>query len=151
MQGNIRQRGTGSWELRVFVGRDPATGRKRYLTKTVRGGKRQAQRELVTLVYTAQQGAVSRSRSTVADLLAAWFDHACSDLSPKTVRETRGYLDRNLIPHLGEIRVDRLLANHGCVDVTRRDGIDPHALDDHFFRHSPSEAQDAGLSRRVVG
>ena len=69
MQGNIRQRGAGSWELRVFAGRDPATGRKRYLTKTVRGGKRQAQRELVTLVYAAQQGAVSRSRSTVDDRL----------------------------------------------------------------------------------
>lgn len=40
MQGNIRQRGASSWELRVFVGRDFTTGRKRYVTKTVRGGKR---------------------------------------------------------------------------------------------------------------
>jgi len=61
---------------------------------------------------------VSRSRSTVADLLEAWFDHARSDLSPKMVRETRGYLDRNLIPHLGAVRVDRLRAD--CIDAYYR-------------------------------
>ena len=51
VQGNIRQRGAAAWELRVFVGRDPVTGRRRYATKTVRGGKREAQRELVTLLH----------------------------------------------------------------------------------------------------
>jgi integrase len=111
MQGNVRQRGAASWELRVFIGRDPVTGRKRYVTKTVRGGKREANRELVTLLYSAQQGALSRSTATVADLLNAWFEHARPDLSPKTVRETRGYIDRNLIPALGGVRVDRLRAD----------------------------------------
>ena len=54
---------------------------------------------------------LSRSRATVGDLLEAWFDHANADLSPKTVRETRGYLDRNLIPALGDVRLDRLRAD----------------------------------------
>ena len=111
MQGNIRQRGPTSWELRAYVGRDPATGRKRYVTKTVRGGKRDAQRALTALVHGAQEGMLSRSRATVGDLLEAWFDHANADLSPKTVRETRGYLDRNLIPALGDVRLDRLRAD----------------------------------------
>jgi hypothetical protein len=46
MQGNIRQRGAASWERRVFVGRDPVTGRRRYVTKTVRGGKLRFMHEL---------------------------------------------------------------------------------------------------------
>ena len=108
MQGNVRQRGPASWELRVYVGCDPATGRKRYVTWTVRGGKRDAERALTALVHGAQDGAVSRSRATAGDLLEEWFDHASVDLSPKTVRETRGYLDRNLIPALGHVRPDRL-------------------------------------------
>ena len=87
MQGNIRQRGAASWELRVFVGRDPVTGRERYVTKTVRGGKREAHRELVTLLYAAQQGALSRSTATVADLLNAWFDHARPDLLDQCRRQ----------------------------------------------------------------
>jgi hypothetical protein len=39
--GFMRQRGR-SWELRVYAGRDIVTGRKRWDTKTVRGGKREA-------------------------------------------------------------------------------------------------------------
>jgi hypothetical protein len=50
------------------VGRDPVTGRRRYATKTVRGGKREAQRELVTLLHSAHERALARSNSTVADL-----------------------------------------------------------------------------------
>ncbi len=43
MQGNLQQRGPSSWRIRVFVGRDEA-GKKRYLERTVRGTKREAQR-----------------------------------------------------------------------------------------------------------
>jgi len=39
MQGSMRQRGD-AWRLRVLAGRDPVTGRKRWIAKTVRGGKR---------------------------------------------------------------------------------------------------------------
>jgi integrase len=34
MKGFMRQRGA-SWELRVFLGRDPLTGKKRYATRRV--------------------------------------------------------------------------------------------------------------------
>ncbi len=52
MKGFMRQRGA-SWELRVFLGRDPVTGKKRYATKTVRGGKREAQSVLATMITEA--------------------------------------------------------------------------------------------------
>lgn len=48
MQGFMRQRG-GSWELRVYVGRDPVTSAKRYATETVRAGKREAQTALAAI------------------------------------------------------------------------------------------------------
>jgi hypothetical protein len=37
MKGYMRER-SGGWELRVYAGRDPVSGRMRYLTRTVRGG-----------------------------------------------------------------------------------------------------------------
>ena len=55
MQGFMRQRGQ-AWELRVYLGRDPVSGRKRWATKTVRGGKREAQRVLTALVAEADRG-----------------------------------------------------------------------------------------------
>ena len=46
MRGYIRQRGKkGSWTLEVYLGHDPRTGKKRYKTETVRGTKKQAEKE----------------------------------------------------------------------------------------------------------
>jgi hypothetical protein len=36
MKGHLRQRGN-AWELRAYVGVDPLTNRKKYLTQTFRG------------------------------------------------------------------------------------------------------------------
>jgi len=100
MKGFMRQRGA-SWELRVFLGRDPLTGRKRYATRTVRGGKREAQTALAEMVTEAERGLTARTTATVGELLDAWFEFASPDFSPKTVKETRGYIDRSLMPALG--------------------------------------------------
>ena len=43
MQGSIQQRSSGSWRVRVYVGRDEL-GTKRYIGRSVRGTKREAQR-----------------------------------------------------------------------------------------------------------
>jgi hypothetical protein len=50
VQGSMRQRGEGSWELRVYLGRDPLSGQKRWTYKTFKGGKREAQRALAVMV-----------------------------------------------------------------------------------------------------
>ena len=43
MRGFIRRRGA-AWELRVYLGQDTVTGKKRYATKSVRGSRREADR-----------------------------------------------------------------------------------------------------------
>ncbi|MFK8025030.1 MAG: tyrosine-type recombinase/integrase, partial [Ilumatobacter sp.] len=107
MKGFMRQRGN-SWELRVFLGRDPVTGKKRYATKTVRGGKREAQTTLAEMVTDAERGFTASTTATVGELLEAWFEFAAPDFSPKTVRETRGYIDRSLLPGLGSKSLAKL-------------------------------------------
>ena len=107
MKGFMRQRGA-SWELRVFLGRDPVTGKKRYATKTVRGGKREAQSALAAMITEAERGSMARTTATVGELLDAWFEFAAPDFSPKTVKETRGYIDRSLMPALGTRRLSKL-------------------------------------------
>jgi hypothetical protein len=44
MQGHMRQRSNGAWELIVDIGRDPLTGKRRQRSRTFRGTKRNAQR-----------------------------------------------------------------------------------------------------------
>jgi integrase len=103
----MRKRGE-SWELRVFLGYDPVTGKQRYTTRTVRTGKREAQRALAEMVVEAERGMTARTTATVGQLLETWFEFAAPDFSPKTVKETRGYIDRSLMPALGSKSLAKL-------------------------------------------
>src|SRR5829696_692614 len=99
MTGHLGRRGD-AWELRVYIGIDPVTRKQRYAVKSFRGGKREAQRLLAEMVLDAQRGHSVRRTATVGELLEAWFEQAAQDFSPKTVKETRGIIDRNLLPEL---------------------------------------------------
>ena len=56
MNGHIRPRGKGAWELKYDVGLDPLTGRRVIKYATVRGPKRDAQRELRRRLDAVDQG-----------------------------------------------------------------------------------------------
>ena len=43
MAGQILPKGKGKWLVRVFRGRDPNTGKKKYFNKQVSGNKKDAQ------------------------------------------------------------------------------------------------------------
>lgn len=47
-------------------------------------------------------------RSSMSDLLEAWFAIASTSWSPTTIRQTRSVLDRYLYPHLGDVTVGEL-------------------------------------------
>ena len=83
MQGSMRQRGEGSWELRVYLGRDPLTGEKRWKYKTFKGGKREAQRAMAGMVADADGSGFAPASGTVSELLKRWYDNASADFSPE--------------------------------------------------------------------
>ncbi len=67
VRGHMRQRSKATWELRAFAGRHPVTGRDRYKTKTVKGGKRAAEEALAAFV--TQVGAGVATESTFGELV----------------------------------------------------------------------------------
>jgi hypothetical protein len=73
--GHIRERSPGSWELRYSLGVDPATGRRRTVTTTVRGKHRDAEKELRRLLGTVDTGEhVDPTRMTLRTWLAKWLE-----------------------------------------------------------------------------
>jgi integrase len=104
----MRQRGKASWELRVHAGRDLETGRKQYVTRTVRGTKREASRELARLVAQVDDGLVVAKAGTVGDLCERWYEQAEPNLSPVVVENYRRLLDRHVIPRFGSTPLRRL-------------------------------------------
>ena len=105
MDGSIRQRSAGSWELRAYVGVDPETGRRIDRSITVRGNRSDAERELAKMVARVRCVRAVGARSTMSELFEAWFATAVDGWSPTTVRQNRSVLDRHLHRHIGSMAV----------------------------------------------
>ena len=75
MKGSMREKRPVYWQLRVFEGVDPVTGRKGYRTQVFRGTKREAQNALATLVTQVNAGVVKTRNCTVSELFDAWLTH----------------------------------------------------------------------------
>ncbi len=109
MSGNITRRGAHSWRLKFEGGeRDPVTGKRKTRYITVRGTKKDAQRELIRVLAQVENGtAVDPLRVTVAEYLHDWLD-ADEGLSPKTLERYRQLAERQIIPHLGAALLQKL-------------------------------------------
>jgi hypothetical protein len=111
----IRKRGN-SLQVQVFAGRDPLTGRKRWLSRQVRGQTKTAWREAkkveAQLLEQVDRGEQRGSRTrTVAELVERWLEwrQQVRPISPVTVANYRGAIDRYILPNLGLLR--RVLAS----------------------------------------
>ena len=62
------------------------------------------------MVVEAERGLSARTNATVGELLDRWLELARVDFSPKTTREVAGYIERNLRPALGDVRLNKLTA-----------------------------------------
>ena len=72
----------------------------------------EAQKELTRLLAAADRGTLpDPSSSTLAEYLRAWLDGALG-LSPKTLERYRELAERQIIPHLGATKLQRLKPEH---------------------------------------
>jgi integrase len=117
MRGSIRQRGPDRWQVRVPVGRDPSTGRYRYVAREVSGGKRAAQRVAAELVAEVDRGGHRyQGRHSVGELLDRWMAHIeAQGRAASTLVRYRSAIDVNIKPAIGTVIIDKL----DPVDVDR--------------------------------
>ena len=105
----IRKRGTGL-QVQVYAGRDPFTGRKRWVSRQVPGqtkaSHRQAKKVEAELLEQVDRGE-QRGTRTVGELVERWFTwrQQVRPISPITVRNYRGAIDRYILPALGRAKV----------------------------------------------
>jgi integrase len=103
----IRKRRRGL-QVQVFGGRDPLTGRKRWLSRQVPGQTKAAYREAkkveAQLLEQLDRGERRDGRSrTVGELVERWLEwrQQVRPISPVTVANYRGAIDRYILPNLG--------------------------------------------------
>jgi integrase len=128
-QGHIRQRSPRSFEIRYSLGADPATGKRRVATATVRGDRKAAERELRRLLWTRDTGEhVDPNRISVRQWLTKWHDIMRDEVSPKTHERYGEIVNNFLVPALGNLALIKLAPSHileaytGWATGGRRDG-----------------------------
>jgi integrase len=105
-RGTIRRRGKRSWEVKFDVPSSDGTRKTRYVT--VKGLRQDAQRELTRLLGQNDAGSLPAvDTRTIAEHLRSWLDGP-NDLSRKTLERYRELAERQIVPHLGAYRLQRL-------------------------------------------
>jgi hypothetical protein len=154
--GTMRERSPGTWELTVSTGWDPATSRYGRVIRTVRTtSRREVKAALARLEVEVAGGHVGASDPTVAQLLSRWMDHlARLGRSDSTLCNYRRYVNRELLPTIGNVRLSKLTARHldALYDALTKRGLAPatvrqiHAL----MRAALNQAVRWGLVGRNV-
>jgi integrase-like protein len=107
MRGNITRRGKHSWRIKFDV--EPIGGARQIRYVTVKGTRKDAEAELARLLNDAHKGTlVDPTKITVADWLRQWLLAVKGDLSNGTVENYLGKIERQIIPVLGKIELQRL-------------------------------------------
>jgi integrase len=110
MSGSIWSPRHGVWVARIDAGRDPVTGKRRQISRTIRGSKRDAQKVLNEMAVEADRGRFTGTSTTFRQLSDRWLEMAKNDLSPLTLRRYRGLLDRSILPAIGDLPVKSIEA-----------------------------------------
>lgn len=110
MKGHLRKRGRESWQASVYLGRDDS-GKKRYLRRTVRGSRRDAEAELARLVVEVSEGRhVAAAPIPFGELLDRWLELKALTVAATTTEGYRFVTERYLRPRLGERNVASIRA-----------------------------------------
>lgn len=113
MNGSIRQRSKGTWQLRYEAPPD-GTGRRRFLSETVKGNKKDAERFLRERLASIENGGyVARDRETVAQFMERWLEtYVATNTTLRTQEGYRGNIDRYIVPAIGGITLQNLTGRH---------------------------------------
>jgi len=110
MRGNITKRGRNSWQLKIALG--VINGKRKTRYASVRGTYKDAQKELTRLTHAADIGSLpDPSAMTIGEYLHAWLSSTLTQ-SPKTLERYGELAERQIIPHLGAIKLQKLRPEH---------------------------------------
>lgn len=131
MRGYIRKRGKDSWSLTASAGFDATSGRRRQVYRTVRGTKRDAERELTKLLREIDQGTLADSgRARLAEYLDRYLAYLATRIRPKTHRRYEQLVRRHIAARIGSVPLSKLRPAdvQAVVDGMLAEGLAPRTV-----------------------
>lgn len=135
MTGSIIRRGERSWRLKFDLPDRNASGRRQTRYVTVKGTKKDAERELRRLLGSVDTGNfVDPSKLTVGEWLDQWLAEAMHNVSPTTHQRYTEIVMLHLRPAFGAVALAKLQPVH---------------LQRYYTQHSPTGAVTARAAYRL--
>jgi len=102
------------YRMHPTIGRNVQFGDLRQQTFTVRGSKKDAERELRAILTRIEGGAyIKPTKLTVGEFLTQWMEnYVLTNTSPRTTEGYRVIIQRHLMPNLGIIPLTQLQPSH---------------------------------------
>ena len=110
MAGQITKRSADSYTVRVFIGRDPNTGKRKYDNQTVRGNKKDAQKVLNAMLRKKDMGELLLEpvRMTVKEYLEHWLEIAAKPRPREsTFEKYEDMMVRYVYPDYGIVKLPK--------------------------------------------
>ena len=109
MAGQIIRRGERKWLVRIYLGTDPGTGKRRYHNHTVKGTKKDAERYRTSKLSEKDSGKfVAPARLSLNAYLDRWMEDAVKPrVRSRTLQDYERYLGY-VRPLLGNRRLDQI-------------------------------------------
>ena len=137
--GNIREKKTQDgkvhYQITVEGERDPLTGKRNRVYKTVKGSKREANSELHRLITEVEKGkTIKASNKCVGDWMTEWIDTYLPNVEETTRVGYKTKLRCYIKPYLGDIMLKSLKADHvqKMVNLMLSKGLSPKNIRDTF-------------------
>lgn len=113
MNGSIRQRSKGSWQIR-YDGPPDTKRQRKYISETIQGTKRGAERVLRERLAAIENGGyVPKQKETVAQFMTGWLEtYAATNTSVRTQEGYRGNITRYIAPTIGTVELQKLTPRH---------------------------------------
>lgn len=112
--------------MKYEFGPDPVTGRRRQKTSTVRGTRRDAEKELAKILHDLDRGAyVEPTSMTVSEFTRIWLEtYVKPNLRARTFARFEGMIRLYVNPVLGSVKLRDLSPRHinGAIASWREDG-----------------------------
>ncbi|HPQ16667.1 MAG TPA: site-specific integrase [Bryobacteraceae bacterium] len=129
MKGSLRKRGERSWEIRLYLGRDPKTGEELRQSISFKGPKKAAEAELARLVNQIETGAfLPPAKLTVSEFLDRWREYIKTRVGTRTFERYASLIEHWIRPELGALPLAKLQPLHvqqlynRALEGPRRDG-----------------------------
>ena len=126
----MKQTRPGSWRLWVSAGKDPDTGKYKYITRTVKGDKAAAERELHLMIANRETLAAKPQALRFGAWLGQVFQDMDTENSPTTMFNYRRLAERHILPAIGNRKLEDITVAdlNGLYRRMRAQGLAPATI-----------------------